>query len=502
MAAVPRDIIEAIRARRIRSDRLYYSGPSKAETAAGVTPVDTSYSADPHDIRRYGAVMDGVTDDSAAFAKLALVMGQGGNGYLPPLPMMLKSTTTLALPIQKRLTLSGYGCTIFTTGAIDALKVTGAGLGGADIRGITFDNSTDSLATAGVNLFGAIHCRVIDCWNRISSTIASSASYAMVVIQPSDPTDNNTGAFWNKVIRCGWRQTSGNASFYAPYGVLILGTSNASSVEQCSFTSVTNAVGIESQSGGGATGDLANGIVVAGNAFEGATNAVECNFAAGKTISGLRVLDNRVEAVTTFLALQNATVDIGGTWPPLLQGNYLISSVTNYILQTGAFTTSVVNSMDAGITPAFSGTGGGGYMLNQLGWTISAVNSNDAIRCRASTTFGLAFEGPTGVEQGFIRNRSGSGISIGSSLAVDMSAIVGLSGTTTAAKNFRGTATFATAATVAVSFGTAEPNVTYQVFIGAQANETFWVTAKATSGFTINSSNATSTAVVSWLLIR
>lgn len=58
--------------------------------------------------------------------------------------------------------------------------------------------------------------------------------------------------------------------------------------------------------------------------------------------------------------------------------------------------------------------------------------------------------------------------------------------------------TFATAATVAVVFPVAMPNAGFVVNIDPAANETFWVTTKSTTGFTINSSNGTSTAQVDW----
>jgi len=78
----------------------------------------------------------------------------------------------------------------------------------------------------------------------------------------------------------------------------------------------------------------------------------------------------------------------------------------------------------------------------------------------------------------------------------------GISGTATLANNLRGSATFDTAATAVVTFGTAEPDATYFVAISGNVEETFWITAKATTGFTINSSNATSTATVDWVLMR
>ena len=68
--------------------------------------------------------------------------------------------------------------------------------------------------------------------------------------------------------------------------------------------------------------------------------------------------------------------------------------------------------------------------------------------------------------------------------------------------NSGGSATFATAGTKSVSFAVAEPDANYRVVLGADANETFWVTSKTVNGFTLNSSNSSSTATVDWELRR
>lgn len=78
----------------------------------------------------------------------------------------------------------------------------------------------------------------------------------------------------------------------------------------------------------------------------------------------------------------------------------------------------------------------------------------------------------------------------------------GLSALGVQANNLRGQATFATAATVAVTFDRAEPDTDYFVALAGSVNETFWVTSKTTTGFTLNSSNASSTATVDWILVR
>ena len=69
-------------------------------------------------------------------------------------------------------------------------------------------------------------------------------------------------------------------------------------------------------------------------------------------------------------------------------------------------------------------------------------------------------------------------------------------------QNSSGSVTFTSGATKAVTFATAEANATYRVVVTGSIGETFWVTAKGTGGFTINSSNPTSTAVVDWQMFR
>lgn len=65
-----------------------------------------------------------------------------------------------------------------------------------------------------------------------------------------------------------------------------------------------------------------------------------------------------------------------------------------------------------------------------------------------------------------------------------------------------GSETFATSGTKAVTLINAENDANYLITFGGNVNETFWVTSKTTTGFTLNSSNASSTATVDWALSR
>jgi len=65
----------------------------------------------------------------------------------------------------------------------------------------------------------------------------------------------------------------------------------------------------------------------------------------------------------------------------------------------------------------------------------------------------------------------------------------------------RGTVTLS-GGTANVTFALAEPNTSFRIQLGGNASETFYWSAKATSGFTITSSNAGSTAIVDWVIGR
>ena len=83
-----------------------------------------------------------------------------------------------------------------------------------------------------------------------------------------------------------------------------------------------------------------------------------------------------------------------------------------------------------------------------------------------------------------------------------VSAVRGISATATDAENLRGAETFGSADTTTVTFSTAEADASYFVTVTGNANETFWIENKLNTGFTIRSSNASSTATVDWMLIR
>ena len=476
---------------------------SPQEVAASVTPTDLSWPTTPyHDIRRYGFVGDGTTDDSAAWNKLGLVIGQGASGFTPEGPTMVKSQVTITAPAYQRVSLFAYGTQIYTTGAIYAMNIIGGFMGGLTVYGASHMNYTDALALGGFNIFGAQNIALVECVGEGSTTLTTTANYSPFVLQPSDPTNDNTGPFWNRIVRCITR-TSTTPVQLIPHGVLLLGAANATTISDCNFEGTTNNISILNQIGGSNTGALANALLVQGCAMEGGTNGIYVNgqssVAAGNTISGLRLIGNRGELLTNFLSINGVGAD--SAVPTMLYGNYLVSNVTNYFASTGAVTPSIA-SWDPSVTPAYAGSvnqsmiGYYGFKFRALN---NAVDSVQSIAQNVGSGFGLY--SVTGTDLWHARMRSGAGAQITAPNGSWYLNVNSISATATEAKNLRGTATFAAATTVVVTFGTAEPDASYFISLSGNAAGFCWVTGKGTSGFTINCSASNSNAV-DWHLIR
>lgn len=64
-----------------------------------------------------------------------------------------------------------------------------------------------------------------------------------------------------------------------------------------------------------------------------------------------------------------------------------------------------------------------------------------------------------------------------------------------------GTVIFNAATSAPVTFTNELPNTNYRVLIEPTENNTFWVTSKATTGFTLNAASSASTTI-GWATIR
>jgi hypothetical protein len=294
-----------------------------AETHAGIPSAAIVTQYLPGDVRRYGAVMDGSTPDNQAWQYLAAVMQQGVDGYAPPMPTLITQqiTITLSSTLLTHVSLFGYGCTIYTTGAISALMVTTQNnASGASIYGLTHNNSKDGLATAGFVASNCNNCNFIDC-NIVVNGNVSSSVYAGVLLT----TSSGAFSFWNRVINLA-TSYAGSGAHLAPFGVLLMGACNATIIRDCSFESVNYGVGLDnSTSGNSAQTSLANGVVVDGCAFEGCVSSifVNGNSVSGVAIDGLRITNNRSENPSgNFLQFDYLS---GAGSATFLSGNYIVA---------------------------------------------------------------------------------------------------------------------------------------------------------------------------------
>ena len=276
---------------------------SPAELAASVTP--TLYQFDEGDIRRYGAVLDGVTSDSAALDKLYLVLSNGGHGYIPARQMMLTTQSTLAIENSgtasryANLMLEGYGCEILTTNAIAALDVRyGFTPMNVAIKGFKINHRGNATALAGVRLRQAVNVTLEDIAIEGNN---NAAAYGGFMLLQDVASDNNTANFWTTIRGCSLRKRSGGDTGTMPAGIILEGGQNATLIEDCNIGG--SGIGLVIRPPAGQS-FMPNSVVVQNNAFEGLTRAIQCTTAlagaAGARAwdTGTKIIHNRFEALS------------------------------------------------------------------------------------------------------------------------------------------------------------------------------------------------------------
>lgn len=441
----------------------------------------------------YGAVGDGVADDSAA---MTAALGSGKIIEMEPYSYMFSSQVIATIPAASQLEIYGYGSEILTTGAISGLRIfSGNSSGRAAFRGLRVNHRGNANATHGFDMMQSWHALLYDCFVEAHGV---SASYAAFHIGNSDVADNDTGSFWTRLVNCGCRKRSSTDVGDITHGVLLEGSSNATNIINCDFSTVTTGVKIKAHSG---QTYIANGVVIDGTAFELFTTAIHAEQSGAVAINGLKVTNNRVENGTTFMSLTGTATQ--PVTPAYLSGNFLIGGGAT-IAYLNNPNSQYIEILDAevgagGVTPQIvsqdgmliRSTSGSVYPL-----TVRTQGGGRGIDLKNSSNSSTAFLVWTGTgTQARLRSNATNELAL--------SGVKGISNAAaTDANNLRGTVTFATAATATVTFATAETDATYFIVLGSDTNETFWWSAKGTGGFTINSSNAASTAVVNWVLIR
>jgi hypothetical protein len=132
-----------------------------AETAASVTP--TNYGYKPGDVRRYGAVGDGTTDDTLAFSRALLV---ASDVYVPTPSVRYRLTDEVTVPANGQVRGDGASSIIRQETRNKNVFILSAGSQVMDLA-LEGDNATSTGATAtknnGVYASGVARVRVVRC---------------------------------------------------------------------------------------------------------------------------------------------------------------------------------------------------------------------------------------------------------------------------------------------------------------------------------------------------
>lgn len=446
-------------------------------------------------VQDYGARGDGTTDDSTAInLALAAIASRGGTLVFPPGTYLCQSQLVLTKTGNyPRACIYGYGAEITTSGAISGLRLErGITWAGISVHGLTINHRGNANATYGFELARTWDCKLYDCTVIGHGT---QSSYAAYICRNSDPADPDTGCFWTSFINCKTRRQGSGDGTRMARGIKLQGAANATNILSCNLGDVTTSIEIKPELG---QTYAPNGVAIMGCHLESYVTAIVAdNLEAGTAGPvGLRIINNRFENGTTLFDWC-ATSTTQPAVPPYLAGNHMVSNAGTYIVNPNSI---YYNSLDINITPSVN----------------PAIKADLLIEGKAGSSWPLTLK-PVGGSRGLLITESGGAqagqftwtgtgaeVELRSEAASDLyiSGVQGISNTLTRAQNLRGSKTFDTSAAAAVTFSVAETNTSYFIALSGSANETFFVTNKGTGGFTLNSSNANSTATVDWHLIR
>lgn len=294
------------------SGNIGYYARTAAEIAAGVTPTNFAYA--PGNIRRYGALVDGATDDSAAIRSALDVAGQNCTVVTCYPPGQIKVGSTVYIPQNPAsghtpMRLSFVGCVFI-----------GQGLG----TGTIFESGTGTFSTVskgGATNFGQ------------PNETATSLHYATIIEGALFTACSAAIRLFNFVYGCEVRDVRFEnvsiplytlrcfASRYLNMDSQVITIGAGVYVFQ--FDGLTNAIvvqGCSAQGGGSNTTGIGFGFTGsgAGITFEGNTAEHLDKGLLVQAIQGMSIRQNYFEALTTYgidaTAASNKQMDVDQNW--------------------------------------------------------------------------------------------------------------------------------------------------------------------------------------------
>lgn len=288
---------------------------------------------------------------------------------------------------------------------------------------------------------------------------------------------------------------AGTDNTYLRYAVVINGNATVTATN----LSITGNV-FDNCVGGVAMEVASRNATISGNVFRNMINVTGTTIESGDAV----VIVNTPKVENLVLA--NNVVDncyrgfsLSNMFRGIISGNIVRGAASTGILLSSSDNVSLVgNIIDGATSYGVQVSTGNGIMLHG-----NKANSGGSygLRIQGTTSSGIS------IGNNWDNNTSGGVNNIATSsiwrMLEDSTGTKGISGTGIPAKNLRGQVTFASAGTAAVSFTDNEASTAYFVALGCDTNaEHFTWASKAVNGFTITSSNASSTAKCDWILIR
>jgi hypothetical protein len=362
-----------------------------AKPSAG-DPLSQGHTSD-HDrwvdpIAHFSAVGDGVADDSGPLTNAIAAMNSSASGGLFLQPNKTFKVNSQVILNTNYARVYGHGATIKTASgaAISGLAIKG---NANTIEGLRIDQTGNASMTSGFDLYGngagqGGGSHVLDSCS-VVGTGPFAADFAPYRVRnnPATPSDNTTGAYWNRFRSCHTQLASGVTKF--PFGIVLEGGANATVVDSCQLSSAVVGVTVRTQSGD-TTGTLPNSTVIFGTAFEAVTDAVVLSTTvAGSNIAGLDITHNRFETIGGFILKfsKSGAGSYTNSVPVFLGMNhYSGSPAGGYISNPDGFT---VNALDPSITPAL-GTGSMSLWTNVTPLTTQNVSLTGALKVYSGAT--------------------------------------------------------------------------------------------------------------------
>lgn len=463
--------------------------------------------ADIKSAKDFGAIGNGVADDSAALNAFfaALNTANGGFGLIPPGTYKCNSQVSANVAYFNRTHIQAAGARFKPTHSGSGLNIVGvsdAGGGGVTIHGLVIDVQGNTTTTLGFDVAEGRYTVLENCF--IEYDIAH-ADFVPFQFRNRIADNDDTGSVWCSMINSTARQRTGNPAHYVDTIVRLQGQANAFTALLCHFQTTKKAgVTVTTQPGGLNTNS--NGVTLQNCHFEGVEDGVFFDIDSDSSPDGLVIAGCRFESMSNAMLKVRGTSYAGQQPPCFVANKFAVGTTEKYIDWSPMTAVTSWNSLDLAQGAPNDQTGMGERCHNQPITYKSFTNLRDVAAFHAYGGHGVGLFEQSGATKAGSWTVRGAGGSIltgaDASNPLLLQRVAGLSANATEARNLGGTATLASGTAAVVFPFLAEPDASYRLFLSGNANETLRWGNKATTGFTITSSNGASTATVDWLLVR